>query len=59
MRVLTPEKLRNGVKFLGDDQSMLHDSIDPSNLPRDLGGQLDEDPGAWLEEQIALEQRGL
>ena len=59
LRLLTPERLRNGVKFLGDDQSKLHDGIDPSALPRELGGQLDEEPGAWLEEQIALEQRGL
>ena len=59
LRLLTPEKLRNCVKFLGDDQSRLLDTIEPPTLPRSLGGQLDEDPMAWLEEQILLEQRGL
>ena len=47
-----PTKLRQRIKFLGDDVQALTDTFPPSSIPTELGGTLEHDHGAWVKSEI-------
>lgn len=59
VRPFMSEKMRNRVHLLGGDRSFLEGVVDPERLPQELGGTLEEEASAWLDEQIALEAKGM
>lgn len=46
------------VRFLGTNLQPLHEVVDPSGLPSELGGSLQQDnPMEWLEQQMEQQQQ--